>query len=333
MPRNSAERLQKALAHLGLASRREVEAWIRAGRLTVNGARAALGTRVRETDQVRLDGRLVRRRPAPREQVFICHRSPGEWLDRPRAAGRIAAGAGASRASSEPAQAADARAPLLEHLPRSAGRRFVVVSPMPLQDGGLELVTSDGVLAGELQRAVHGLVAEFSVRVRGELLDSQLRAISAGELEHGVRLEVIACSPAGGEGTNRWYSICLKGASGKDLRSLFEHHGAVVSRVLRTRLGAAVLDRTLPRGRARKLRPPELEALLAGTSDTGNTGNTGNTGAAGGPGTAGGRPGSAELRRAAPSTAEPRTLGSIGRRSSRQSRRGSPARAKRGKRP
>jgi 23S rRNA pseudouridine2605 synthase len=55
-----SERLQKLLAHAGVASRREVEAWIRAGRLTVNGALAALGTRARAGDQVRLDGRLVR---------------------------------------------------------------------------------------------------------------------------------------------------------------------------------------------------------------------------------------------------------------------------------
>src|SRR5690242_8758014 len=58
----SGERLQKAIANLGLASRRVAEAWIKAGRLSVNGEVATLGLRVRPDDQIRLDGRLVRRK-------------------------------------------------------------------------------------------------------------------------------------------------------------------------------------------------------------------------------------------------------------------------------
>jgi len=65
------------LARAGLASRREAEAWIRAGRLTINGTVAALGARVASRDQVRLDGRLVRARAAvARARAFVCHRSP-----------------------------------------------------------------------------------------------------------------------------------------------------------------------------------------------------------------------------------------------------------------
>ena len=75
------ERLQKVLSRAGLASRREAEDWIRAGRITINGQPAVLGARVSSTDQVRLDGRLIRQRDA-RSAVtaFICHRSPGESL-------------------------------------------------------------------------------------------------------------------------------------------------------------------------------------------------------------------------------------------------------------
>ncbi|MGH8150714.1 MAG: S4 domain-containing protein [Steroidobacteraceae bacterium] len=234
------ERLQKALAQLGLASRRDVEAWIRSGRLTVNGRVAMLGTRVLGTDRIRLDGRLVHRRAAASPQVLVCHRSPGEWLDRPQGE----------------------RPALLERLPRNAGLRFVAVSPLPHQDGGLELVTSDGELALQLQRAVRTLVAEFSVRLRGELSDAQLEGVRAGTLDRGARLEVQDCEPGGGEGANRWYSVTVRGASGKDIRRLFEHTGALVSRVLRTRLGAVALDRALGRGQFRKLDGVELEQLL-----------------------------------------------------------------------
>ncbi len=275
---DSGERLQKALAHLGLGSRRDVEAWIRAGRLSVNGEPAALGTRVGESDRIRLDGRLVRRRPPALQQVLLCHRSPGERLDRrpgaalPELAAPQPAVPGRSAASGRPAAsgrlAATDRTPLFERLPHVAGRRFIAVSPMPQQDGGLELVTSDGELAERLQRAVRGLVAEFSVRIRGELGEAQLQGVLEGVLDHGARLEVVACAPSGGEGANRWYSLTARGASGKDVRRLFERTGALVSRVLRTRLGSAALDRSLARGRFRKLRPEELEGLLGGDVST-----------------------------------------------------------------
>ena len=110
-----AERLQKMLARAGLASRREAEAWIRAGRLTINGQPAELGARVAPHDQVRLDGRLVRARaPIAGPRAFLCHRSPGEPL---RTAALPAADPGAQAP----------RAALLERLPRRAGRRFIEI--------------------------------------------------------------------------------------------------------------------------------------------------------------------------------------------------------------
>src|SRR5262249_40590424 len=122
------ERLQKLLARAGLASRREAEEWIRAGRITVNGAVATLGARAGAADDVRLDGRVVHRRPAPSAAtaVFICHRSPGENLRQPVAA----------ETQDDPAPQPSARRALTDRLPRRAGRRFIAVSPMPRIDGG-----------------------------------------------------------------------------------------------------------------------------------------------------------------------------------------------------
>ena len=154
------ERLQKLLSRAGLGSRREAEDWIRAGRLTVNGVTATLGTRATSADQLRLDGRVVHARPAAGSaHVFLCHRSPGETLE-----------------------AAIAR------LPRRAGKRFIAVSPMPRVDGGLELVTSDGALALTLQRRVHTLVSEFGVRVRGELDEAVRRSRCSGSRPRAARV-------------------------------------------------------------------------------------------------------------------------------------------------
>ena len=241
MSSQSPERLQKALARLGLASRREAEGWIRAGRVTVNGHPAELGAKVQSTDQIRLDGRLVRRRPPAQARVFLCHRSPGEPL----------------RSSADPERPA-----LLERLPRAGARGYVAVSPMPPNDGGLELVSADGALAADLQRRVRTLPVEFSVRVRGELEESRIERVRAGELDRG-KLTVQCCEPGGGEGANRWYRLVTRGASGKDVRQLFERQGALVSRVLRTRLGPIGLARSLARGQFRALTDAELASLRA----------------------------------------------------------------------
>jgi len=135
---------------------------------------------------------------------------------------------------------------------------------MPRIDGGLELVTSDGELAARLQRGVHALASEFGVRVRGELDDTQLQGILGGGLDSGARLVVERCEGAGGEGVNRWYTLAVRGASGKQVRQLFERQGALVSRVLRTQLGPVALERSLGRGQFRELSEEELRALSAG---------------------------------------------------------------------
>lgn len=236
------ERLQKRLAELGLASRREAEGWIRAGRLTVNGVVATLGVRVGPRDEIHLDGRPVRRRAGPDGAVFIANRSPGEDLREPDETGE--------------------RDSMLERLPKRAGRRFVTVSPMPRIDGGLEVVTSDGELATRLQRATRGLLSAFSVRVFGELRAEQLQGVLGGETDRGDRLDVVGCESGGGEASNRWYEFKSRGASGKDVRQLFERQGAIVSRVLRTRFGSFELERSLPRGKWRRVTSHEIDTLL-----------------------------------------------------------------------
>ena len=228
---------------MGVASRREAEDWIRAGRLTVNGELAVLGSRVGRTDHLRLDGRLIHRHEVVAGQVYLCHRSPGENLRTPE----------------EPSE----HQALIDRLPRRAGNRFITVSPMPRIDGGLEIVTSDGGLAVQLQRTVHALASEFSVRVLGELQEPAINSIMEGMLDRGEQLQVESCEAGGGEAANRWYTIVARGGSGKDMRQLFERQGAVVSRVLRTRVGTLTLDRQLSRGQFRPLTREEIDALIS----------------------------------------------------------------------
>lgn len=245
----ASERLQKYLAQRGLGSRRAIEEWIRAQRITVNGRIAELGLKVTPQDDIRLDGRQIRTRAAASAQVFVFNRSAGDPLQAANAARDAGAGL---------------RTPLIERLPKTAGRRFVAVSPMPGIDGGLELVTSDGALATRLQRAVHKLASEFSVRVKGLLGPDQLDGVKSGKLDRPARMviDTVTTSEADLEGSNRWYWVTARGASGKDIRQLFERQGALVSRVMRISMGSLALDKTLSRGQFRQLEDAEIEALL-----------------------------------------------------------------------
>jgi 23S rRNA pseudouridine2605 synthase len=235
------ERIQKVLAHLGLASRREAEEWIRAGRVGLNGRVAKLGDQFAEGDQLQLDGRPIRQRVARDEPVLLCHRSPGLRL----------------------LPGGEADDSFAAHLPRRAGRRFISIAPLPQMDGGLELLTADGGLAVRLQRAVRGLPMEFSVRVRGELNEGQQEALLAGQLDSGARLQLESLEAAGGEGANRWYTVKGRGIGGNDLRQLLERCGISASRVLRTKLGTLQLERSLARGRSRSLTEAETASLLS----------------------------------------------------------------------
>jgi len=247
--RDGPERLQKFLAQRGLGSRRAIEEWMRAQRITVNGRIAELGLKVTEQDDIRLDGRAIRARATASAQVFMFNRSAGDPLR----------------------EADGTRDALIERLPRTAGKRFIAVSPMPGIDGGLELVTSDGGLATRLQRAVHQLACEFTVRVKGQLGPDQLAGVKSGKLDRPARMsiEALSTSEADLEGSNRWYSVTARGASGKDIRQLFERQGALVSRIMRISMGSLALDKSLSRGQYRQLEDAEIGALLTKPADPG----------------------------------------------------------------
>ncbi|MGH8253752.1 MAG: S4 domain-containing protein [Steroidobacteraceae bacterium] len=238
---SEAERLQKVLSRLGVASRREAEQWIRAGRLSINGRAASLGDKVSHGDQLRLDGRLIRQsQGANTKPVLLCHRSPGIAL----------------------LPKADGSESVAGRLPKRKGQRFMSISPLPQVDGGLELLCADGDMAARLQRAVRSQAMDYSLRVRGELSDEQQQSIHAGLLDRGSALKILSIGEGGGAGSNRWYQIDTLGASGNDLRQLLERQAVTVSRLMRIRVGSLKLERSLARGRWRELTAEEIEGLL-----------------------------------------------------------------------
>jgi 23S rRNA pseudouridine2605 synthase len=83
-----------------------------------------------------------------------------------------------------------------------------------------------------------------------------------------MTIESLGSSEADLEGSNRWYSVVARAASGKDIRQLFERQGVLVSRILRVSMGAVALDKSLSRGQFRQLTEEEIESLLRPAPET-----------------------------------------------------------------
>lgn len=237
------ERLQKWLAAAGLGSRREIEEWIAAGRVKVNGATAVLGQKVSGTERIAVDGRVVRGlapRHRPKPRVLLYHKPVGEVCTRTDPEGRPT---------------------VFDALPRLTRGRWVVVGRLDIDTSGLLLFTTDGELANALMHPSSELAREYAVRVHGRVGEEALRRLRAGiQLDDGpARFESL--EDEGGEGANHWYRVTVSEGRNRIIRRLWEGVGCQVSRLMRVRFGPIALPRHLPRGRWRELAGAELAGL------------------------------------------------------------------------
>ncbi|HTW74176.1 MAG TPA: pseudouridine synthase [Steroidobacteraceae bacterium] len=272
----TGERLQKLLAAAGLGSRRGIEQWIRAGRLSVDGHPATLGTRAGPNADIRLDGRplpLALAPPASPTQPTQ-PASPAASPVRGAEAGEAAASAGEVLLYHKPLGEVTTRSDpqgrrtVFERLPAPRGRgRWVVVGRLDVNTSGLLLFTTDGELAHRLMHPSSGLEREYRVRVHGWPSPQDLRRLREGvTLADGLarfeRIEPAAQDPRSG-GSNRWYRVTLREGRHREVRRLWQAVGLQVSRLTRVRYGPIALPRGLAPGRHRWLSPAAVAELSA----------------------------------------------------------------------
>jgi len=224
-----SEKLQKVLARAGKGSRREMETYISAGRVSVEGKTAYLGDRVDGTEQIRLDGHLVKLKPKEDDlcRVIMYNKPEGEMCTRKDPEGRPT---------------------VFDRLPPLENSRWVAVGRLDINTSGMLLFTTDGELANRLMHPSQKVEREYAVRVFGEVNEAMLQTLRAGvKLEDGpAKFQKITYK--GGEGRNHWFHVVLSEGRNREVRRLWESQEVQVSRLIRVRYGDMEMKRQLPNG-------------------------------------------------------------------------------------
>ncbi|QVN19362.1 23S rRNA pseudouridine(2605) synthase RluB [Burkholderia pyrrocinia] len=242
-PDDDAPKLHKVLAEAGMGSRREMEELIVAGRVSVNGEPAHIGQRIMPTDQVRINGKPVKRKlPNKPPRVLLYHKPTGEIVSHADPEGRPS---------------------VFDRLPPMKTAKWLAVGRLDFNTEGLLMLTTSGDLANRFMHPRYSVEREYAVRVVGELTEGNRQ-----KLLHGVELDdgpanFLRIRDGGGEGTNHWYHVALAEGRNREVRRMFEAAGLMVSRLIRTRHGPIPLPRGLKRGRWEELDDAQVRKLMA----------------------------------------------------------------------
>ncbi|MCK5917995.1 MAG: pseudouridine synthase [Cocleimonas sp.] len=237
-----AERIQKILSRAGYGSRREIERWVTAGEILVNGIKATAGQPVDESDQIILRGQRLhlgsRLKATPR--VLLYHKSAGEVSTRKDPEGR---------------------ATVFDNLPDIKSGRWIQVGRLDLNTDGLLLFTTDGELANRLMHPSYEIEREYAVRVLGDVTDNMLDTLKKGVILEDGKAMFNKIIFAGGEGANKWYHVVLKEGRNREVRRLWETQDVKVSRLIRVRYGDVTLSRSLRSGRFEEMTIKKMKLL------------------------------------------------------------------------
>jgi 23S rRNA pseudouridine2605 synthase len=208
------ERIAKAIARAGLASRREAEAWIAAGRVAVNGAvvdTPALNVSAR--DRITVDGEPLPGRE--RTRLFLYHK--------PR---------GLITTHSDP----QGRPTIFDQLPKNLPR-LISVGRLDFNTEGLLLLTNDGALARVLELPATGWLRRYRVRAHGSVMQPQLDELRAGITVDGISYGAIDAQLDRVQGSNLWLTFAIREGKNREVRNVLGHLGLTVTRLIRVSFG------------------------------------------------------------------------------------------------
>ena len=232
------ERIAKVMARAGLASRREAEAWIAAGRVSVNGAViTSPALNVTSADRIVVDAQPLRARE--RTRLFRYHK--------PR---------GLVTTHSDP----EGRPTIFRALPKDLPR-LISIGRLDINTEGLLLLTNDGGLARVLELPATGWLRCYRVRALGRVMQPALDRLRAGIRVEGVHYGPIEATLDREQGANVWLTVGIREGKNREVRKVLETLGLKVNRLIRVAFGPFELGE-LDEGEVKEIESQALRTEL-----------------------------------------------------------------------
>jgi 23S rRNA pseudouridine2605 synthase len=211
---HEGERIAKVMARAGLCSRREAEAWIAAGRVSVNGAKInSPALNVTPQDRIMVDGKPLA--GPERTRLFLYHK--------PR---------GLVTTSADPQGRPTIFGALPKELPRLIG-----IGRLDLNTEGLLLLTNDGGLARALELPATGWLRRYRVRAHGKVAQAQLDELRDGVTVDGINYGPIEATLDREQASNVWITFAIREGKNREVRNVLRHLGLHVARLIRVSFG------------------------------------------------------------------------------------------------
>jgi len=235
-----SERIQKVLASLGVGSRRQMESYIEAGRVKVDGIVSTLGDKVSPHQSLEVDGKPIKAPHTAYRRILAYNKPEGEICTR-----------------DDP----DGRKTVFDQLPNIKGERWVAIGRLDINTSGLLLFTTDVDLANKLMHPSTEVEREYAVRVLGKVNMDMINRMHEGvELEDGIA-KFTDIQEFGGSGANAWYHVVVMEGRNREVRRLWESQGVKVSRLKRVRYGNVFMDSALRAGTFMELDKKAVDSL------------------------------------------------------------------------
>jgi 23S rRNA pseudouridine2605 synthase len=208
------QRIAKVIARAGLASRREAEAWVAAGRVAINGTTVASpAIDVTGSDRITVDGQPLPARE--RTRLFLYHKLRGLMTTRADPQGRQT---------------------IFQKLPTGLPR-LVSVGRLDFNTQGLLLLTNDGALARLLELPATGWLRRYRVRAHGAITQEQLDGLRRGATIEGIHYGPIDAALDRVQGSNVWLTLGIREGKNREIRNVLGHLGLSVTRLIRVSFG------------------------------------------------------------------------------------------------
>ncbi len=237
-PPKEAERIAKVMARAGLASRREAEAWIEAGRVSVNGSVIrSPALNVTAADKIAVDGKPLPQKE--RTRLFLFHKPRGLVTTFADTHGRPT---------------------IFGALPGDMPR-VVSIGRLDLNTEGLLLLTNDGGLARALELPATGWLRRYRVRAHGKITQAQLDGLRHGIEVDGIRYGAIEAALDREQGSNVWLTFAMREGKNREIRNVLGHLGLAVNRLIRVSYGPFQLG-DLPDGAVEEVKTRALREQI-----------------------------------------------------------------------